>query len=124
MEKRVGGICDRQWGECRGNASDCRVGLVVVGCVGFHSNFGVFKRSRHRKTVTRLAIINGFPFNPTYESGRGREEEAVASNSSVEWEGWKRGRMEGGYRENELAGYVMVSEEGRKNWRGEGEGGW
>ena len=31
--------------------------------VGFHSNFGVFKRNRHSKTVTRLAITNGFPFN-------------------------------------------------------------
>ena len=36
--------------------------------VGFHSNFGAFKRNRHPKTVTRLAIINEFPFNPTYES--------------------------------------------------------
>ena len=45
---------------------------MVVGCVGFHSNFGVFKRSRHTKTVTRLAITNEFPFNPTYESGRGK----------------------------------------------------
>ena len=45
---------------------------MVVGCVGFHSNFGVFKRSRHSETLTRLAIINGFPFNPTYESGRGK----------------------------------------------------
>ena len=58
--------------ERRGNASDCRGGLMVVGCVGFHSNFGAFKRSRHTKTLTRLAIINGFPFNPTYESERGK----------------------------------------------------
>ena len=36
--------------------------------VGFHSNFGAFKRNRHSKTVTRLAITNEFPFNPTYES--------------------------------------------------------
>jgi hypothetical protein len=36
--------------------------------VGFHSNFGAFKRNRHSKTVTGLAIINEFPFNPTYES--------------------------------------------------------
>ena len=44
---------------------------MVVGRtihVGFHSNFGAFKRNRHSKTVTRLAITNGFPFNPTYES--------------------------------------------------------
>ena len=41
---------------------------MVVGRVGFHSNFGAFKRNRHSKTVTRLAIINEFPFNPTYES--------------------------------------------------------
>ena len=37
--------------------------------VGFHSNFGAFKRNRHSKTVTRLAITNEFPFNlTTYES--------------------------------------------------------
>ena len=36
--------------------------------VGFHSNFGAFKRNRHSKTLTRLAITNEFPFNPTYES--------------------------------------------------------
>ena len=44
---------------------------MVVGRtihVGFHSNFGAFKRNRHSKTVTRLAITNEFPFNPTYES--------------------------------------------------------
>ncbi len=35
--------------------------------VGFHSNFGTFKQNRHSKTVTRLAITNEFPFNPTYE---------------------------------------------------------
>ncbi len=43
---------------------------MVVGRtihVGFHSNFGAFKRNRHSKTVTRLAITNEFPFNPTYE---------------------------------------------------------
>lgn len=34
--------------------------------VGFHSNFGTFKRSRHSKIPTRLTIINRFPFNPTY----------------------------------------------------------
>ena len=33
--------------------------------VGFHSNFDTFKRSKHSKTHTRLAITNGFPFNPT-----------------------------------------------------------
>ena len=36
--------------------------------VGFHSKFGVFERNKHSKTVTRLAITNEFPFNPTYES--------------------------------------------------------
>ena len=36
--------------------------------VGFHSDFGVFKRHKHSKTPTRLAITNGFPFNPTYGS--------------------------------------------------------
>ena len=48
--------------------------------VGFHSNFGVFKRNRHSLEgfpialiihsldPTRLAITNGFPFNPTYGS--------------------------------------------------------
>ena len=41
---------------------------MVVGRVGFHSNFGAFKRNRHSKIVTRLAITNEFPFNPTYES--------------------------------------------------------
>ena len=44
---------------------------MVVGRtinVGFHSNFGAFKRNRHSKTVTRLAITNEFPFNPTYQS--------------------------------------------------------
>ncbi len=43
---------------------------MVVGRtihVGFHSNLGAFKRNRHSKTVTRLAITNEFPFNPTYE---------------------------------------------------------
>ena len=30
---------------------------MVVGRVGFHSNFGAFKRNRHSKTLTRLAII-------------------------------------------------------------------
>ena len=46
--------------------------------VGFHSNFGTFKRSRHSLEgfpialiihsldPTRLTIINRFPFNPTY----------------------------------------------------------
>ena len=41
---------------------------MVVERVGFHSNFGAFKRNRHSKTLTRLAITNEFPFNPTYES--------------------------------------------------------
>ena len=35
--------------------------------VGFHSHFGTFKRNRHWKTPTRLAIINEFPFYPTYD---------------------------------------------------------
>ena len=35
--------------------------------VGFHSNCGAFKRNRLSKTPTRLAITNGFPFNPTYD---------------------------------------------------------
>ena len=41
---------------------------MVVDRVGFHSNFGAFKRNRHSKTVTRLAITNDFrstqPTNP------------------------------------------------------------
>ena len=41
---------------------------MVVERVGFHSNFGAFKRNRRSKTVTRLAITNEFPFNPTYET--------------------------------------------------------
>ena len=45
---------------------------MVVDRVGFHSNFGAFKRSGHMKTLTRLAITNEFPFNPTYESERGK----------------------------------------------------
>ncbi len=43
---------------------------MVVECmidVGFHSNFGTFRQSGHSKTPLRLAIINGFPFNPTYD---------------------------------------------------------
>ena len=39
---------------------------MMVERVGFHSNFGAFKRHRHSKTITRLAIINEFSFNPTY----------------------------------------------------------
>ena len=35
--------------------------------VGFHSNFGTLRQSRNSKTPLRLAIINGMPFNPTYE---------------------------------------------------------
>ena len=41
---------------------------MMVERVGFHANFGSFKRSRHSKTSTRLTITNGFPFNPTYDS--------------------------------------------------------
>ena len=42
--------------------------MVVEGTinVGFHSNFGAFKRNKRSKTPTRLATINEFPFNPTY----------------------------------------------------------
>ena len=35
--------------------------------LGFIQNFGTFKRSRYSKIPLRLAIINGFPFNPTYD---------------------------------------------------------
>ena len=55
----------------------------MVERVGFHSNFGAFKRNRHSKTVTRLAITNEFPFNPTYESRKTR---------SGRMEEWKGGR--------------------------------
>ena len=41
---------------------------MVAGRVGFHSNFGAFKRNMHSKTLTRFAITNEFSFNPTYES--------------------------------------------------------
>ena len=41
---------------------------MVVERVGFHSNFGTFKRSRHLKIPTRLAITNGLPSNPTYDA--------------------------------------------------------
>ena len=34
--------------------------------VGFHSNFGTLRQSGNSKTPLRLAIINGMPFNPTY----------------------------------------------------------
>ncbi len=30
---------------------------MVADRVGFHSNFGAFKRNKHSKTLTRLAII-------------------------------------------------------------------
>ena len=33
--------------------------------VEFHSNFGAFKRSRHSKILTGIAVTNGFLFNPT-----------------------------------------------------------
>ena len=36
-------------------------------CVGFNPDFVFFKRSRHLKTPTKLAIGNEFPFNPTYD---------------------------------------------------------
>ena len=35
--------------------------------VGFHSNFGTLRQSGNSKTRLRLAIINGMPFNPTYD---------------------------------------------------------
>ena len=41
---------------------------MVVERVGFHSNFGTFKRSRHLKISTRLSVTSGFPFNPTYDA--------------------------------------------------------
>ena len=41
---------------------------MVVERVGFHSNFRTFERSGHSEIPTRLAITNGFPFNPTYDS--------------------------------------------------------
>ena len=34
--------------------------------VGFHSYFDTFRQSEHSKTPSRSAIINGTPFNPTY----------------------------------------------------------
>ena len=40
--------------------------------VGFHLNFGTLMRSRYSKTPTRLAITDGFPFNPTYDFTRER----------------------------------------------------
>ena len=40
---------------------------MVVERVGFHSNLGTFRQSGHMKTPLRLAIINGLPFNPTYD---------------------------------------------------------
>ena len=40
--------------------------------VGFHLNFGTLTRSRYSKTPTRLAITDGFPFNPTYDFTRER----------------------------------------------------
>ena len=67
----------------RENASNYTEDLMVVERtinVGFHSNFGTFKQSRHSLEgssialaihsldPTRLANINGFPFNPTYDS--------------------------------------------------------
>ena len=43
---------------------------MVVECtinVGFHSNFGTLMRSGHSKNSPRLTIIDGLPFNPTYD---------------------------------------------------------
>ena len=45
-------------------------GFIVEECtinVGFHSNFGTFRRSRDSKTSLRSAIINEISFNPTYD---------------------------------------------------------
>ena len=47
---------------------------MAVECtinVGFHSNFGMFRQSGHSKILLRLTIINGIPFNPTYNLSRG-----------------------------------------------------
>ena len=43
---------------------------MVVECtidVGFHSDFDTFRQIEPSKTPPMLAIINGLPFNPTYE---------------------------------------------------------
>ena len=40
---------------------------MVVERVGFHANFGSFKRGSHLKSPTRLSVTSGFPFNPTYD---------------------------------------------------------
>lgn len=43
---------------------------MVVECtidVGFHSDFDTFGQIEPSKTPPMLAIINGLPFNPTYE---------------------------------------------------------
>ena len=53
----------------RGNASNYTGRPMVEECainVGFHSNFGTLSQSGNSKTPLRLAIINGMPFNPTY----------------------------------------------------------
>ena len=76
--------------DSRGNASSYRGCLMVVECtinVGFHSSFSTFKQRGHSLEgfsiafpirsldliihsldPTRLAIINGLSFNPTYDS--------------------------------------------------------
>ena len=41
--------------------------VVRTFYVGFHPNFGTSKQSEHSKIPLRLAIINGLPFNPTYD---------------------------------------------------------
>ena len=54
----------------RGNASNYLRGLIVEACtinVGFHPDFGTFRRSRDSKTSLRSAIINEISFNPTYD---------------------------------------------------------
>ena len=35
--------------------------------VGFHSNFCMFRQSGDAKTPLRPTIIDGIPFNPTYD---------------------------------------------------------
>ena len=41
---------------------------MVVKRVGFRLKFGTLMRVSHLKFPASLAIANGFPFNPTYES--------------------------------------------------------
>ena len=43
---------------------------MVAECVGFHSDFSTFMQSGHSKTIPRVAIITGLPFNSTYDASR------------------------------------------------------